>query len=139
MEINQNQTRMNPVDAKPSGLSALQKVDNNQPKESVAEVAEAKRLQEVKAEREENVVSRAEELKTAVAELNEGVQNIQRNLLFSVDEESGREVVSVLDASSKEVIKQFPTEEALILARSMAEQIDANDKVKMVNLFNSIA
>ncbi len=64
----------------------------------------------------------SEELNAAVQQMNTYVQNIQRDLQFSVDEESGRNVVKVIDSKSKEVIRQIPSEEVLALARQWAEQ-----------------
>ncbi len=62
------------------------------------------------------------ELNAAVQQMNTYVQNIQRDLQFSIDEESGRNVVKVIDSKSKEVIRQIPSEEVLALARQWAEQ-----------------
>lgn len=44
----------------------------------------------------------------------------QRNLEFSVDTDSGRDVVKVLDGESGDVIRQFPSEDVLKLARAAA-------------------
>ena len=40
-------------------------------------------------------------------------------LQFSVDDELGRVIVKVLDPETREVLKQFPSEEAVALARSL--------------------
>lgn len=40
----------------------------------------------------------------------------QRKLEFSIDEDSGRNVVKVIDSDSGEVIRQFPSEEVLKLS-----------------------
>ena len=52
-------------------------------------------------------------LDEVVAVLNDFVQQIQRDLNFSVDEDSGRTVVKVLDTETKEVIRQIPSQEVL--------------------------
>lgn len=62
----------------------------------------------------------------AVAEINEFVQNIQRSVHFSVDDESGKTVIRVVDRETNELIRQIPTEEVLNIARSLEEQITAN-------------
>ena len=62
-----------------------------------------------------------EQLEAAVSELSNAMQSVQRNLNFSIDEDSGQTVVKVIDSSSNEVIRQFPSEEALALARRMRE------------------
>jgi len=63
----------------------------------------------------------AENLQVAVSQINDYVQNLQRNLQFTVDEATGKDVVTIIDSESKEVIRQLPTEEALELARRLAE------------------
>jgi flagellar protein FlaG len=50
-----------------------------------------------------------------VGQLNELVQAIRRELEFSVDEQSGRTVITVVDAETREVIRQIPPEEVLTL------------------------
>ena len=60
-------------------------------------------------------------LETAVSNLQDFTQNIQRNLNFSINESTGRTVVEVTDRESGEVIRQLPTEEALRLAESLDE------------------
>ncbi len=57
-----------------------------------------------------------EELAAAVAELTESVRNLQRSLLFSIHENSGRTVITVVDKGTDEVIRQIPSEEFLALA-----------------------
>ena len=64
----------------------------------------------------------ADDLQQAVSKLNDYVQNIQRNLQFSIDKESGVMVVKVIDAKSEKVIRQIPAEETLRLARNLSAQ-----------------
>lgn len=63
-------------------------------------------------------------LQVAVSQINDYVQNLQRNLQFTVDEATGKDVVTVIDNETKEVIRQIPSEEALEIARRLAENID---------------
>jgi len=55
-------------------------------------------------------------LQTALSKMTEHVQNLQRALQFSVDEESGETIVKVVDSETKEVIRQIPSEELLAIA-----------------------
>ncbi len=55
----------------------------------------------------------------AIREIQDHVQTIQRDLEFTVDENSGRIVVKVIDAKSKEVIREIPPEEVMHLARNI--------------------
>lgn len=59
------------------------------------------------------------ELDQAVKQINDFVQDIQRNIEFSVDDDTGRTVIKVFDSSSEELIRQIPNEEVLELARNL--------------------
>jgi flagellar protein FlaG len=73
---------------------------------------------------ETKAAKKSDDLKQAVGQLNDYVQNMQRDLQFSIDKDSGITVVKVIDTKSEKVIRQIPSEEALKLARSLAEQSD---------------
>lgn len=62
-----------------------------------------------------------EQLQLAVQEINSLVQNLQRDLQFKVDTESGRTIISVVDSETKEVIRQLPPEDVLERAKRMDE------------------
>lgn len=68
---------------------------------------------------------RADKVEQAVARLNDYVQSLQRDLHFTVDEDLGRTVVSVVDRNSQEIIRQIPSENALNLARNLKGHIEA--------------
>jgi len=65
-----------------------------------------------------------EQLVAAVSDISEFVQQVHRELQFSIDKESGRTVVRVVNADTDEVVRQIPAEEALKLARHLAEAGD---------------
>ncbi len=60
-----------------------------------------------------------EAVNQAVQNLNDRVQNVQRNLEFTIDEISGNTVISVIDAETEEVIRQIPPETALNAAKNL--------------------
>lgn len=62
----------------------------------------------------------------AISELNQYAQNLQRSLQFSVDKASGQTIVRVLDATTKEVIRQIPSEEFLAIAERLRQQSNAS-------------
>ena len=64
---------------------------------------------------------RAEELSEAVSQLNDYVQNVQRDLQFEVNNELGQTVVRVIDQQTQEVIRQIPDEVALRLAEKLQQ------------------
>ena len=58
-------------------------------------------------------------LQSSIDALNEFIKPQNTSLEFSIDDESGTVVVKVTDKETKEVIKQFPSEEALELAKAL--------------------
>lgn len=58
-----------------------------------------------------------EALEQKVEELSDMVQGRQRDLSFSVDDDSGRTVVKVINSQTEEVVRQIPMEEVLEIAR----------------------
>ncbi len=60
-----------------------------------------------------------EELDDTIRELNDSLQNVQKNLEFSIDKDAGRIVISVKDKLTDEVLRQIPSEEVLELARNL--------------------
>lgn len=69
------------------------------------------------------VFSQAADQRRAVQEsvekINEFIRPYVTSLQFSIDEDLGRIVVKIMDSETKEVIKQFPSEEALALAKAL--------------------
>ena len=64
------------------------------------------------------------ELDETVQDLNEHMQAVQRELHFSIDQDSGHTVIKVMDLATQQVIRQIPNEEALKAARSLGEGFD---------------
>jgi flagellar protein FlaG len=62
-----------------------------------------------------------EELDDAVSQLNDFVQNVQRDLQFEVDNDLGQTIVKVVDQKTQEVIRQIPDEVALRLAENLQQ------------------
>ena len=60
-----------------------------------------------------------DELKDAVGKLNQSMQARSQSLEFSIDEDSKRTIVKVVDVATKEVVRQIPTEQALQISKSL--------------------
>jgi len=58
-------------------------------------------------------------LKQATDQLNQAIKLMANNLQFTIDEETGIDVVKVVDTDIKEVIRQFPSEEILAIAKAI--------------------
>ena len=65
-----------------------------------------------------------EAVQQAVSSMNAFVQNLQRDLQFEVDLDMGHTVISVVDRSTNEVIRQIPSEEAVARAQQLREQLE---------------
>jgi flagellar protein FlaG len=60
-----------------------------------------------------------EELSTALDSINKTLQERAPGLEFSVDGDSDRTIVKVVDMETKEVIRQMPTREAMEIAKAL--------------------
>lgn len=55
----------------------------------------------------------------AVKAVSEFVGNINSNLKFNVDDETGQTIIKVVDSTTDEVIKQIPSEDMVAIAKAM--------------------
>ncbi len=60
-----------------------------------------------------------EQIKQAVQYIQEAVDNLAHNLRFSIDEDTGKTIIKVMDAHTDEIIRQIPTEKAIEIARTL--------------------
>lgn len=63
----------------------------------------------------------AAELKNAVETLNKAMQQSNQNLEFSVDTDTKKVVVKMVDTSTGQLIRQFPSEETLAISRGIEQ------------------
>lgn len=60
-----------------------------------------------------------EQLRSAVEKIQEFVSAAASDIQFSVDEDTGRTVVKVVDRQTQDIIRQIPSEEMLDLAQAL--------------------
>ena len=65
-------------------------------------------------------------IRSAVVEVNNFVQSIQRDLQFNVDTDLEKTVVKVIDSNSGDVIRQIPEDIFLELARRLSQDQEVN-------------
>jgi flagellar protein FlaG len=65
----------------------------------------------------------AEQLDKVAQQLQDFVGEMNRGLEFTVDKDSGRDVIKVIDKNSGELVKQYPSEEVLTLVAKLSEMI----------------
>ena len=59
------------------------------------------------------------EVERALKTLNDYTAMVAQDVSFTMDEESGKTIVKVVDTATQEVLRQFPSDEALSIARSI--------------------
>ena len=64
-------------------------------------------------------VPSAGELQKALEEVEKAVAPMAQSLQFSLDKDSGRTVVKVMDTDTNEVIRQIPSEEVLAISKAV--------------------
>lgn len=61
----------------------------------------------------------SEQLEDAVKAVNDFLKPLNNSLQFNIDDDTGKTIVKVVDSSTNEVIKQFPSEEMLAIAKAI--------------------
>ncbi len=61
------------------------------------------------------------EAEEVVSDINKVVQNLQRDLLFSIDQKNGGTILKVTDRETQETVREIPTEEIRALKQRMSE------------------
>ncbi|NTV09682.1 MAG: flagellar protein FlaG [Zoogloea sp.] len=59
------------------------------------------------------------ELAKAIHEVQKAIEPVAQNLLFSVDKDSGRTLVKIVDSATDKVIRQIPSEEVLAISKAI--------------------
>ncbi|GAB3372629.1 flagellar protein FlaG [Massilia agri] len=107
------------MNIQPFGAPATPKLDERPAPDSIATRAPAARQpEETRAGQEAQQPSR-KELDEAVKKINQSLPASSQSLEFSVDDESKQTVVKIIDLSTKEVVRQIPSVEALEIAKSL--------------------
>jgi flagellar protein FlaG len=86
---------------------------------SVAARQAATQVQTVNAVQQAVQVPSQGQLSDAVKKINETLQGLSQNLEFSVDEDSHRTVVKIVDRQTNDVIRQIPTTEAMEISKAL--------------------
>lgn len=74
---------------------------------------------DIKDPQEEKTELTPKEMNETLDEMNSFLQDMKRNLSFSLDEQSGQSVITVKDSETDEVIRQIPSEELVVLRKKM--------------------
>lgn len=64
------------------------------------------------------------DLDKAVEDLQEFIEGLGRNLSFTRDESLGKNIITVLDTQTNQIVRQIPGEEVLAISRQIKEDVD---------------
>lgn len=93
--------------------SALPQVAVNAAKDKVSAVLTASAVQQPDA------ATAKSQLGQALQSINKAMQALSSNLEFTVDADSNRTIVKVMDQQTKEIIRQMPSVEAIEISKAL--------------------
>jgi flagellar protein FlaG len=117
---------LKPFDVSRTTLSAVSvEASAGRPAGGQTDIAATASAQPVATQTRDAIAQPAEiaqpDLQAAVSDIQDFVQSVRRDINFQLDDTSGRVVVNVTEASSGDVIRQIPSEEALRLSENLSE------------------
>lgn len=104
--------------AKAKSTEELQKIAIEQDKVEKVKQEEVKKVEESKDKEELR-----KEITELAAKLNDEIAPLSNDIRFGFSDEIGQMYVNVIDANTGEVIRQFPTKEAIEIMTKMKELI----------------
>ena len=117
-----NLNKIGPLNSQ--AIAAISRVQKGSAADAIDQrqaVADSGKVLPAIPESDKHAEERRKELNNAIRHVSGYVQNITRELNFSIDEQLGRTVVTVVDENTGDVIRQIPSEDMLELAKNLAE------------------
>jgi flagellar protein FlaG len=118
------------MNIQPVGSSAAPRVDDRSPLPATS-VGGADSTS--KSKTADDAKPSHEDVAAAVDKMKEAMLGSSQSLQFSIDEDSKDIVVKVIDQSTKEVVRQIPSKEALQIAKSLDKSIDKMQQGLLIN------
>lgn len=108
----------------------------DKPSEHLSEQVKTRQQQSVEARQQAKQRQRLDEeqLAKVMDQMNDFVKSINKSLSFRLDQESGREVVTIYEASTGDIIRQIPEEEMLEVLRRLAREQDHRSGLLMAKV-----
>ena len=63
----------------------------------------------------------SDQIEKTVDEIRRHIEPVAQNLLFTIDKDTGKTIVRLIDSSTKEVLRQIPSEELIAIARALGK------------------
>jgi len=115
-DVSANNQQSNTVNYRQSAAVAAESIKAEQQEKT----SEAKELAKM-ADKEVVPQLNKEQLETMAQKLQDFVGSLNKGLEFSVHEDSGRDVIKVIDKNSGDTVRQYPSEEVLDLVASLTD------------------
>lgn len=84
-------------------------------------VTDVEKSESISAEDSTNEPISTQQMEKVAQQLQDFVGRMNKGLEFHVDEDSGKDVIKVVDKNNGELIKQFPSEEVLTVVARLSE------------------
>lgn len=114
------------MDIKPVGSSAAQPGQRisetgnfNADVPSIAARQAATPVQTVNAVTQPSDIPATPQVKDAIKQINDTLKKLSQDLEFTLDEDTERPIVKIVDQATKEIIRQIPSQEALDIAKAL--------------------
>ncbi|MEM9103483.1 MAG: flagellar protein FlaG [Pseudomonadota bacterium] len=126
--VNNNVTKPARVPNNQSSIEAENPVTSKEPTTQPS-LINAERQQTVKVNEQkqnisDSIAEEVEKIQESVQQLNDSARQLNRDLEFSVDNDSGRTIITVKDRRTEEIIRQIPSEDVLKIANRVKELSD---------------
>ena len=105
----------------PGKMKSTKEIQQETIKAVQSEKVKEKELQKIEDKEDKKKIQ--QELNELVAKLNKEVAPISENIKFGFNDDIDGLMVNVVDAKTGEVIRQFPTEDAIDIMKKMKELI----------------
>jgi len=103
----------------PASLANDRLASKDEPGVLVSTPSVALELPEIAAQEVAKQQTSATQLKSAVDNINQMLQQADKDVEFRVDDSTKKSVIKVVDSTTGDLIRQFPSEEGLSLTRAI--------------------
>lgn len=103
----------------PASLTNDRLASNGKPGVVIPTPNVALELPEIAAQKVAKQQTSATQLKSAVDNINQMLQQADKDVEFRVDDSTKKSVIKVVDSTTGDLIRQFPSEEGLSLTRAI--------------------
>jgi len=109
------------LNEEPTKAKSTEELQQQAVQQAQVEKAKEEEVKKVEADSDKEAIK--QELTELAAKLNDEIAPLSNDIRFGFSDEIGQMLVNVIDANTGEVIRQFPTKEAIEIMTKMKELI----------------